>query len=172
MSGLRVRRLGLSTKTETHSRIPFWPRPWTAITGFPGKGAGFLEKARMFVETGCRLRKLKRLARKPMTVRQTGRTTRMLEEAKDLAKAGRAVYVIAATWRHARALQRQVDNDMPNSSIKCEPPSASSFSWKTLSVLGAHPNCVFLVDHYAIEQEFALMLEMLTRYDQPAEGSQ
>lgn len=34
-----------------------------------------------------------------------------------------------------------------------------------MTVLAMHPNCVVLVDHFAIEMRFQAMLEMLHRYD-------
>jgi len=37
-----------------------------------------------------------------------------------------------------------------------------------MRLIGAHPNCVVLVDHHAIEDRFARVLEMLHAYDEPS----
>lgn len=100
-----------------------------------------------------------------MSVIGTGRTTRMLEEAVALSKEGRAVYVVAATMEHARMLHymtvRPVAMDIQFESAA----SLGNLDWHTLRLAGAHPNCAVLIDHFAIESEFAPMLEMLHRYD-------
>jgi hypothetical protein len=96
-------------------------------------------------------------------LRGTGRTTRMLAEAKELAKSGRAVYVIAATQAHARQLGEMMGADMHNLGIKIEVPR--DFCWDQMRLLGAHPNCVVLVDHYTIEMKYASILRMLHKYD-------
>lgn len=99
-------------------------------------------------------------------LRGTGRTTRMLEHAKKLAREGRAVYVIADNTNDARRLQMLCGE--PNLGIKFETPrSPGNFDWEQMRLVGAHPNCVVLVDHYAIEDRFARVLEMLHAYDEP-----
>ncbi len=112
-------------------------------------------------------------------LRGTGRTTRMLRHAHQLAaEDGRAVYVIGATKEHAAQLQHAYDQlfhpeDDPafRHGISFEDAQKlGGFSWETLSVRGAHPNCVFLVDHYAIEARYSRILQMLHAYD-PAEAS-
>lgn len=92
--------------------------------------------------------------------RRTGRTTRMMEEAKALARAGKAVYVVA---QHTRILK---DEETLRLGIKFESTSSlSNFDWLAMRLRGDHPNCVVLVDHYAIETYFSRVLEMLHRYD-------
>lgn len=101
--------------------------------------------------------------------KQTGRTTRMLEHAKSLAKAGRAVYVIAATEHQRQWLEERLGSD--SMGIKIETAwSLRNFDWGTMTLLGAHPNCAVVVDHFAIESRFRRMLEELVRYDLPDEG--
>ena len=101
-----------------------------------------------------------------MDARQTGRTTRMLAEAKELAKAGRAVYIIAATKSDARHMESMAGDEMRDLGIKIGAPSSiGNFYWDQMQLLGAHPNCVVLVDHYAIEMRYAAMLRMLHRWD-------
>lgn len=95
-------------------------------------------------------------------MRQSGRTTRMLEDARRLSREGRAVYVIAANGQHAATLRGELNDK----SISVETVhTLGNFDWVTMSLRGAHPNCCVLVDHYAIESRFSLMLEMLKRYD-------
>lgn len=96
--------------------------------------------------------------------RATGRTTRLLDEAIRLANEGRAVYVIA---RQATMLQEEINKRLPNSGIKCEESIPYGFSWPAMRVIGSHPNCVWLIDHYAIEsdRQFAAMFEMMMRFD-------
>jgi len=98
------------------------------------------------------------------TNRGTGRTTRMLEEAVRLAEANRAVYVVMGNHQQAKTFE----NKMPQGlGIQFETAqSLSNFDWETLTLPGAHPNCVVLVDHYAIESKFNRILEELHRYDE------
>ena len=99
-------------------------------------------------------------------LRQTGRTTRMMEDALQLARGGRAVYVVAANQRELERLRQLGGEEAQQLGIHFETPhSPGNFSWSNVSLRGAHPNCVVLVDHYAIESEFSQMLEMLYRYD-------
>ena len=101
-------------------------------------------------------------------IRRTGRTARMLDEAKELARQGRAVYVIAATYAHAKNLEHIAGEECQQLGIKFETPdSLGNFDWRTMRLITGHPNCVVLADHFAIETHFAQMLEMLHRYDAP-----
>ena len=104
---------------------------------------------------------------------KTGRTTRMLIDTLRLCNGGRAVYVVAANERERRRLNEQVDTlgrasyqKDGKAFIKVETPeSLGNLNWWAVSLPGAHPNCVVLVDHWTIESHFSQMLEMLTRYD-------
>jgi hypothetical protein len=95
-------------------------------------------------------------------LRGTGRTYRMMIRARIEEGRGRAVYVIAANHSEKQRLEAMIPEE--RTSIKVEVPD-NTFDWQRLTVPGAHPNCVFLVDHYAIESHFALVLEMLHRFD-------
>jgi hypothetical protein len=99
-----------------------------------------------------------------MPPRGTGRTGRMLEKAEELARAGRAVYVICAD---PVAMERSFGREKAwNLGIKFESMnSPGNFDVERVRLIGAHPNCVVLVDHYAIERRFGAMLEELHRYD-------
>lgn len=103
------------------------------------------------------------------TKRQTGRTTRMLEHAKQLSAKGRAVYIVADNQREANRMQLAL-GDGPHG-IKVETPWSlgDCLDWQTLTLRGAHPNCVVLVDHHAIEDRFGAVLRMLHAYDAPEE---
>lgn len=90
----------------------------------------------------------------------------MLEDAIEQARNGRAVYVVAATKAHARMLEDMGGKVAHELGIKFETAQTlGNLDWRTMRVAGAHPNCVVLADHCAIESEFAAMLEMLHRYD-------
>ena len=91
----------------------------------------------------------------------------MLADAVRLAKGGRAVYVIAANQRERERLQRLGGEEAQQLGIHFETPqSPGNFSWATMNLIGAHPNCAVFVDHYAIESEFSRVLEVLHRYDE------
>lgn len=90
----------------------------------------------------------------------------MLEDAVGQARNGRAVYVVAATQAHARMLENMSGKVAHELGIKFETAQTlGNFDWRTMRLAGAHPNSVVIADHYAIEAEFAAMLEMLHRYD-------
>lgn len=96
--------------------------------------------------------------------RRTGRTTRMLADAHRLAAEGKAVYVVFSRLAEAKAAEHRID---PRTGIKCETlGSLHTLDPFTLRLVGARPNCVVLIDHYAIEEHFGPLLEMLHRYDE------
>jgi hypothetical protein len=95
----------------------------------------------------------------------------MLTEAFKLAKEGKAVYVIAANHGHIFQMERMADRlfgagEASVLGVKFETPtSLSSFDFRTMQLKGAHPNCRVFVDHWAIESEYAKMLNELHRFD-------
>lgn len=102
----------------------------------------------------------------------------MLERAIELDRDRKAVYIIAANKNHASLLLTMLGKMYPEGvvsetamevgGIKIETPdSVMNFDWERMRLQGAHPNCVFLVDHYAIESRFGLMLRHLTMFDLP-----
>ncbi len=108
-----------------------------------------------------------------MNHRQSVRTTRMLAEAIELARAGRAVYVVGASRSHIRRLEIQAGSEALELGIKFETPSRlRNFDLRTMHLAWAHPKCTVLVDHHAIEAVYGPMLEMLHRYDLPSEELQ
>jgi hypothetical protein len=90
----------------------------------------------------------------------------MLERARQLARDGRAVYVVAANQHHARQIKQMLGSD-ESGGIKIESivSLGNSFDWETLTLRGAHPNCVVMVDHQAIESRYSAILDEWTRYD-------
>ena len=98
--------------------------------------------------------------------RQTGRTTRMVEEAIDLANKGRAVYILADNYNHAENIRELFGEDPETYGIKIETEGdLGNFDWQTLSLRGAHKNCIVLIDHYTIENKFSRIIEALHKYD-------
>jgi len=102
--------------------------------------------------------------------RQTGRTTRMVELAEQLAKQGRAVYILCGSVKDASWLQRRIDDQSPGFGIKCE-RVPKVFDWQSMTIPGAHSDCVFLVEHWAIEQHFEGLLKMWCAFDRPEVGN-
>ena len=104
-------------------------------------------------------------------LRQTGRSTRMLLKAKSLAEDGVVVYVIADRESHRRQLEEQYDElgGRRDEFIKFLTPQLGNFDWDGLRLIGSNPNCVVLVDHYAIERRFHNIIEMLHAFDEDAD---
>lgn len=99
-------------------------------------------------------------------VYRTGRTTRMLEHAIWLAGQGRAVYIAAESSAFAKKLEQQRrDKAAWSTSIKIEPYFDMDINWETMTLRGAHKNCVLLIDHFVIERKFFRMLQMQEQYD-------
>ena len=94
------------------------------------------------------------------SLRATGRTTRMLEEAKQLADAGHIVCLVFHTARYANDVRLKQTEHPPL--IKYESASSINFDWFTMTIRGE--DCIVLVDHYAIEQRYS-QIEMLHRFD-------
>lgn len=94
----------------------------------------------------------------------------MLAQAVKHAEDGKAVYIVCATLEHAKVLQR-AHPEMDEMGIKFE-------TWATLQNLdplslklrGAWPSVKVMVDHAAIENRFAALLEELHRYDEEREN--
>jgi hypothetical protein len=89
----------------------------------------------------------------------------MLEHAKAQAQTGRAVYVVAANEAERVRLEQLLA--MNPMGVKVEAAGTlGNLQWDSMTLRGAHPNCLVLCDHYAIECRFRAMLEELHRYDQ------
>ena len=92
----------------------------------------------------------------------TGRTTRMLAEARRLRDSGRAVYVVL----HSRQMCKMYDTP-ENDGLRFETlDSLRTLDLRSGRLVGAHPNCVVLMDHYVVEDRYSWMVQQLTAFDQ------
>ena len=103
-------------------------------------------------------------------MRRTGRTTRMVQDALHLSREGRAVYVIAANQQEQARIQQDIDarakaEGRERHGIKVETWGSVGPLDDTFRVPGMHPNCIVLVDHFALESRYAHVLDMLHHYD-------
>jgi len=98
---------------------------------------------------------------------RTGRTSRMLEEARVAARSGCAVYVLASSQREADQLRRQFgERDAEQLGVKFEATNTpGNFDWNSLTLRGAQPNCRIFVDPHAIESRFGHLLRAYHAYD-------
>lgn len=98
-------------------------------------------------------------------LRQTGRTTRLVEKACREALIGRAVYILALDVRQVKYIQHQVEGTWARMhgaegrrhGIKVESmmdwEGHRQWDWNDMLPMHRdyHPNCLFLVDHAAVE---------------------
>lgn len=91
--------------------------------------------------------------------RQSGRTTQLIDKAIKAAKEGRAVYLLAHDTNHCRNLHFALLDRIRELGISRElgikieiPPG--TFDAAEVRLIGAHPNCLVLMDHYAIEMRY------------------
>lgn len=111
-------------------------------------------------------------------LRQTGRTTSMLQQALKFAKRGKTVYVVAAGL-----VQRDIYKDRYRLMVKkpkivncfrvdkvffitvnVADKGVKMFDWDTWTIRGV-PKCEVLVDHCAIEMKYKKALAELHRFD-------
>lgn len=98
--------------------------------------------------------------------RRSGRTTRMMQHAVQLDQNGRAVYVCIRDKGQIPALEKIRRNLCPKATgIQYDTPVHLDIDWETLTLRGAHPNCVLLIDHAVIEHTFGRVLQMHRQYD-------
>lgn len=100
-----------------------------------------------------------------MSKQRSGRTSRMMTEARRLRDEGRAVYVVFATKRHADMHDTPENEGLSLESIQ----SLRTLDHRTGRLVGAHPNCVVLVDHYAAESMFPWLWAQISRFDETTE---
>jgi hypothetical protein len=116
---------------------------------------------------------------------QTGRTTRLLQEAVSLAKEGKRVFVVSVGNTLLRGLcsfppeLKEALRRFPPSppagvrvgkgSVVFINSSSDVINWENLTLRG-YKDYVLLVDHYTIEQKFKPHLEMLFRYNSSGTG--
>lgn len=101
--------------------------------------------------------------------RQTGRTTRMIEEAKKLAKEGKQVYVIVNDPREGKALKERHKIPADAWVVFTTFEDVPGYDYRRGVVPNSNPDRVaVLVDHYAIEMRFGAMMRLMHRYDKDA----
>ena len=96
------------------------------------------------------------------SLRQTGRTTRMLQHAIGLARHGRAVYIMVHDGRYAQTLKSHLREllqpEHPNALLGIQIEAVPyDFDFANMRPNNArpHPNCVWLLDHVVAEQELS-----------------
>jgi hypothetical protein len=102
-------------------------------------------------------------------LRGTGRTTRMVEEAVNLASQGKSVLVVFEDHCHVKQFL-VVDHNgrcRHNRNIQVVLAKSQRFDAKTLRIVDAGVNAMVLVDHHVIEKRLHGHLEMLHRFDRP-----
>ena len=116
-----------------------------------------------------------------MTKRQTGRTRRALISAFEKAeKTGYCFFICLAQqmdyiiseikkMNYEVDIVRSGDNSykayFDGGQVAIEPLYKTKLDYMTGRVLGSHPNCGVVVDHYALEASLAWALKEVTRYD-------
>lgn len=94
-------------------------------------------------------------------LRQSGRITRMIEEANRLADQGDRVCIVMADRQGVRQVITYL-----NPSIKVVPASCVAWiDWQAMTIDGEDQSTIVLIDHRVIEQQYAKQLEMLHRFD-------
>lgn len=103
-------------------------------------------------------------------LRATGRTTRMIEHAKQLDREGRAVYILADNTREVHRIEILLGRE--KGGIKVETPeTVGNLDWTTMRLRNGHPNHVVLVDNHTIEDRFSRVIQMLHAYDVPTSAA-
>lgn len=97
---------------------------------------------------------------------QSGRTTRMIEKAKEVAATGKRVIVVAANVEHCEWFKRYRLSDYKGLGISFVPASLMPLHfWITGKFDSLCSGAVFFVDHYAIESMFDFLVKELHAYD-------
>ncbi len=118
-------------------------------------------------------------------LRQTGRSTRMLEAAAVCAEVGNYVFVVCSTPLHITAMKKLLRDLYPDAeyvgsdkvyigrgSISfTTPDERRGWSWDTFRYSGQYPSCVVFIDHFAIEQRFDKLLDEVHRWDAEPEAA-
>lgn len=96
--------------------------------------------------------------------KQTGKTSRMMEKAVELAKNGKFVYVVTHDKNMVDYCKRKISKENMHflNSLKIQVNSVSecnsgSIDWDNLRLRG-YPNSCLLLDHYVLEIKFSSIL--------------
>lgn len=94
------------------------------------------------------------------SLRGSGRTTKLLAEARRVADAGKAVAIVCDNSMDMRHLKMAFGTEHQKVSFVL----SHTLDWEKMALIGL-PDTVVLIDHHAIEDRFAALLEMLHRFD-------
>jgi hypothetical protein len=103
-------------------------------------------------------------------LRQTGRTSRMIDEAICAAKTGKLVYIICDNIDQRKAVEKQIEKFIRSNTLRvrvCEPQHVGEINWETLTITGQSNNTIVFIDHLVIENRLHTALEMLNRWNSP-----
>lgn len=111
-----------------------------------------------------------------ISARQSGRTTRMLKHALDLAvKNGHMVYILTTpeSIEHTRQLANRLYQDLGfpdvlGVSVKLETKKSlgeQNLDLDNLKLKHAHPNCILLADHFFYEYYYSFVLKGFHMWD-------
>lgn len=105
-------------------------------------------------------------------LRRTGRTTRMLERAVELAKKGKRVCVVVKSHD-----KNSIKSQLQDMWAACMPyghgsisvtTADESFDWNTMRVVGSSFEVVHLIDHWVLESRYRQVIDRLHEFDPPA----
>ncbi len=97
--------------------------------------------------------------------RATGRTTRMVEEAKRAAKAGKRVMILVGNAVETTRIRTLIGRGRLG--IKVRLFSDCNFDWRRFEHIGMRDDVEILMDHHCIESRFQRLLREYHRYDPP-----
>jgi hypothetical protein len=99
-------------------------------------------------------------------LRQTGRTTRMIEEAIRLHKSGQRVAILFSTPGEVSFLKRTRRQDLTGIELYDLEMRDLRIDWNEMQIRYRGDRvCSMLVDHHAIEVEYRSVLTQLRRWD-------
>jgi hypothetical protein len=96
------------------------------------------------------------------TLRQTGRTERMIQEALRLHGEGKPVVIVVGSPQDFRRVTMAVRETVPVIQVS---PSDQGWNWDELRQVGRPIETEYLIDHYTIERKFGRVLEAYHRFN-------
>ena len=121
------------------------------------------------VDWRARALKAEKELEKPAPLRGSGRTTRMLYEAAEIAGNGQSVFLVFANQQQADDIRRTFLKTWPLLERRVTFGASEIFDWRALRCPFRPADEICLVDHFAIEKAFQAASKMLHRWDAPAE---
>lgn len=95
-------------------------------------------------------------------LRATGRTTRLIEEAKRLQQQGKPVVVVVATGQQVNEVRIKTGD-----TVRVVHSQSPEWDWNEMRLYGHPLEIEYLIDHYAIEKKYSKVLQALHRFDPP-----